>query len=82
MGLIPILLISADLDPSGAPFDGEMPFIPLSDWTSKAASGVTAILSFITRSFTLICEGTPDAHPLSESHNMDTLPTFSFHQGG
>lgn len=55
---------------SGLPTKGGswmMPFILLSDQTSEAKRGVAVILSFTTRSFALICEGTPDAPPLSES---------------
>lgn len=53
-----------------------MPFISLSDQTSKAKRGVEVILSFITRSFALICEGTPDAPPLSESLKRTPSPPF------
>lgn len=65
-----------DLDPLGAPFfwGGGMPFIPLSARTSKATRGVVVILSFITGSFALICEGTPEAPPLSESHKRTHSP--------
>lgn len=49
---------------------GRMPFIPPPDQTSKATRGVAVIVSFITRSFTLICGGTPDAPPLSPSLSL------------
>lgn len=89
MGLIPILLISAglweavcvDLDPLGAPFVGECLLFPLSDRTSKAMQGVAVILSFITRSFALIYEGTPDAPPLFESHKRSPSPPFPSTRG-
>lgn len=40
----------------GPPFWGGMPFIPPSDQTSKATQGMVVNVSFITRSFTLICD--------------------------
>lgn len=46
-----------------------MPFIPLSDRTSKTAQGVVDILSFITKSFVIICKGTPDGFPLNDKPN-------------
>lgn len=59
-----------DPDPLGAPIGwwGIGVFLFSPDQTSKAAQGTAVIASFITRSFTLICEGTPDAPPLSDSH--------------
>lgn len=69
-----------DLDPPGAPFGGgEFLLFPLSDWTSKGMRGGVVILSFITRSFALICKSTPDVLPLLESHKTHT---FSFQRGG
>jgi len=74
MVLIQILLISGDLwdsvcvylDPQGPPFwEGKLGlflFTPLSYRTSKA---MAVILSFVTRSFVLICKGTPDNPPHS-----------------
>lgn len=92
IGLIPLLLIRADLwkavygswpfqgPPFGCVCGGVAFYFPPSDQTSKATQGVAVILSFITGSFALICEGTPDVPlpsplqtPLNQTH---TYPHF------
>lgn len=59
---------------------GVMPFIPLSDQTSKAMQGVvwSSFLS-LPAAFALICEGTPEAPPPhSEPHENTHKPTYRF----
>lgn len=59
-------LLCADLDPPGAFLAGNAFYSLCLIWTSKAMQGVVDILSVITSSFVLICQGTPDGPPFTD----------------